>query len=94
MSHTNLDNIVSEGTNNGNVIVDTLNEEVVTDIIEIGNHDSQNVESAPYILPPRSTRGVPPRRYDTKYEAKRSRYLIENSGSETGHRVPWHSRQP
>ena len=33
------------------------------------------------MLPPRSTRGVPPRRYDPEYEAKRSRYPIEKSGT-------------
>ena len=89
VSHANLDSIVPEDTNNENVIidtlndenvvVDTLNEEIVADTIETGNHDSQNVDSESYVLPPHSTRGVPPRRYDPEYEAKRSRYPFKKS---------------
>lgn len=35
-----------------------------------------------YQLPPRSTRGVPPRRYDPEYEAQRSKYPIERISNE------------
>ena len=92
VSHANLDSNDSnapEGTNNENVIVDTLNnenvavdsvnEEIVADTIETGNHDDQDVESESYVLPPRSTRGVPPRRYDPEYESKRLRYPVEKT---------------
>ena len=35
-----------------------------------------------YELPPRSTRGIPPRRYDPEFESQRSRYPIqENQGN-------------
>ena len=61
------------------MVVDPLNEEIVADTIETGNHDSQNVDSESYVLPPCSTRGVPPRRYDPEYEAKRSRYPFKKS---------------
>ena len=77
VSHTNLDNTAPDATNNDNVIVDDLNEEGVTDTVETGNHDSQGADGESYMLPPRSTRGVPPRRYDPVYEAKRSRYPIK-----------------
>ena len=59
--------------NSDNGSVDTLTEEVATDTIETRGHD------ASYMLPPRSTRGVPPRRYNPEYEAQRSRYPIEKS---------------
>ena len=36
-----------------------------------------------YDLPPRSTRGIPPKRYDLEYEAKRSRYPIDRSNVES-----------
>lgn len=55
MSCTNHDNDVLDGTNNDNLIVDALTEEVVTDTVATGDHDSQNVDSASYVLPPRST---------------------------------------
>ena len=32
------------------------------------------------MLPPRTTRGIPPKRYDPDYEARRSRYPIESPG--------------
>ncbi|XP_057529771.1 uncharacterized protein LOC130808310 [Amaranthus tricolor] len=58
VSHTVLDNVVSASTNSNtnsdNVLVDTLTEEVATDTVETRGHD------ASYMLPPRSTRGVPP----------------------------------
>ena len=70
VSCTNHDNDVLKVLDNDNVIVDALTEEVVTDTVETGNHDGQNVDSESYVLPPRSTRVVPPRRYDLEYEAK------------------------
>ena len=43
-------------------------------LINIFN-DVPSVESpCRYELPPRSTRGIPPRRYDPEFEAQRSRY--------------------
>ena len=35
-----------------------------------------------YELPPRKTRGVPPKRYDPEYEAKRSRYPADKNNVE------------
>uniref|UniRef100_A0A803KSV8 Reverse transcriptase Ty1/copia-type domain-containing protein n=1 Tax=Chenopodium quinoa TaxID=63459 RepID=A0A803KSV8_CHEQI len=43
------------------------------EINPVSNESEQNR----YEFPPRSTRGVPPRRYDPAYEDQRSRYLIE-----------------
>ena len=49
--------------------------------IETVSQDDTPVSGeTPYVLPPRTTRGVPPRRYDPDYEAKRSRYSVENPG--------------
>ena len=76
---TNNENVIVETLNNENVAVDSINEEIVADTIETGNHVVQDVESESYVLPPRSTRGVPPRRYDPEYEAKRSRYPFKKS---------------
>ena len=36
-----------------------------------------------YVLPPRSRRGIPPKRYDPDYESKRSRYPIYRSKDES-----------
>lgn len=36
-----------------------------------------------YELPPRSTRGVPPKRYDPEFESQRSRYPIEPTDRES-----------
>lgn len=35
-----------------------------------------------YELPPRSTRGIPPKRYDLDFEAQRSIYLINKDNNE------------
>ena len=35
-----------------------------------------------YVLSPRSTRGIPPKRYDPDYESKRSRYSVDRSNNE------------
>ena len=35
-----------------------------------------------YELPPRSTRGVPPRRYDPEFESQKSRYPISRRDNE------------
>uniref|UniRef100_A0A803KYP7 Uncharacterized protein n=1 Tax=Chenopodium quinoa TaxID=63459 RepID=A0A803KYP7_CHEQI len=48
------------------------------EINPVSNESEQNR----YELPPRSTRGVPPRRYDPEYEDQRSRYLIERISTE------------
>uniref|UniRef100_A0A803LQS3 Reverse transcriptase Ty1/copia-type domain-containing protein n=1 Tax=Chenopodium quinoa TaxID=63459 RepID=A0A803LQS3_CHEQI len=48
------------------------------EINPVSNESEQNR----YELPPRSTRGVPPRRYDPEYEDQRSRYPIERISTE------------
>uniref|UniRef100_A0A803N8N3 Reverse transcriptase Ty1/copia-type domain-containing protein n=1 Tax=Chenopodium quinoa TaxID=63459 RepID=A0A803N8N3_CHEQI len=40
---------------------------------------TRNEETEKYVLPPRSTRGVPPKRYDPDSKAQRSRYRQSNS---------------
>ena len=32
-----------------------------------------------YVLPPRSTKGIPPKRYDPEFEAQRSRYPVSKA---------------
>uniref|UniRef100_A0A803MX05 Retroviral polymerase SH3-like domain-containing protein n=1 Tax=Chenopodium quinoa TaxID=63459 RepID=A0A803MX05_CHEQI len=49
------------------------------EINPVSNESEQNR----YELPPRSTRGVPPRRYDPEYEDQRSRYPIERISTES-----------
>jgi hypothetical protein len=39
--------------------------------------DTQDSRESPYVLPPRAIRGIPPRRYDLDYEAKRSKYPVD-----------------
>lgn len=56
-----------------------LEHEVIYDnleVVDISNHVVNNDALDIYELPPRSTRGVPPKRYDLEYEAQRSRYPI------------------
>lgn len=43
----------------------------ITNVINSGEHER-------YQLPPRSTRGVPPKRYDPEFEAQRSKYPIQS----------------
>lgn len=50
-------------------------------IIETNIFPSDSVPNR-YQLPPRSTRGVPPRRYDPEYEAQRSKYPVERISNE------------
>uniref|UniRef100_A0A803NB30 Reverse transcriptase Ty1/copia-type domain-containing protein n=1 Tax=Chenopodium quinoa TaxID=63459 RepID=A0A803NB30_CHEQI len=50
----------------------------IPEINPVSNESEQNR----YELPPRSTRGVPPRRYDPEYEDQRSRYPIERISTE------------
>ena len=51
--------------------------EVTPNSIDVNNDvmSSDNV-SRRYELPPRNTRGIPPRRYDPEFESQRSRYPI------------------
>ena len=61
-----------EGIVDDNIIVDTLTEEVVAEDIDTGDHECQGGDKASYVLPPRT-----PLRYDPDYDARRSRYPIE-----------------
>lgn len=45
-------------------------------------HESSQVEQARYVLPPRSNRGVPPKRYSPKKEARSSQYPMANVAAE------------
>lgn len=47
----------------------------IIETVEIVRKETGEVQG--YALPPRSTRGVPPKRYGPGYEARRSRYPIE-----------------
>ena len=68
-----------EIVNNNNV--DSLAENE-NEIAETNNHEWQDSERASYTLPPRTTRGVPPKRYDPDYEAQQSRYPVGTSDRE------------
>uniref|UniRef100_A0A803MV56 Copia protein n=1 Tax=Chenopodium quinoa TaxID=63459 RepID=A0A803MV56_CHEQI len=37
-----------------------------------------------YVFPSRSTRGIPPKRYDPEFEAQKSKYPMKDSGKEIG----------
>lgn len=39
---------------------------------------SNTIPTNTYVLPPRSTRGILPRRYDPEFESRRSKYPISN----------------
>ena len=54
-------------------------EEVISEAVVIMDNSNSAMDvtsSERYKLPPRSTRGVPPRRYDPDLEAQRSRYPV------------------
>jgi len=58
----------------------------VTQELETSTGGSENEENTrKYQLPPRSTRGIPPRRYDLEFESQRSRYPLSrvNEGNLT-----------
>jgi hypothetical protein len=62
-------------------------QEVISDILADDNDNMDNVvpsDDGPrrYELPKRSTRGVPPRRYDPEFESQRSRYPVEQMNQE------------
>ena len=69
---------LSDASNEQEVIPDS--QEVLTEpesLNDACNDVSSVVESScRYELPPKSTRGIPPRRYDPDFEAQRSRYPI------------------
>ena len=46
--------------------------------VELGTNVNGSLSSnqGRYELPPRSTRGVPPKRYDLDFESQRSKYLV------------------
>ena len=58
-------------------------QEVLTEPASQTNDDISGVVNSPcrYELPPRSKRGVPPRRYDPEFESLRSRYPINREMS-------------
>ena len=76
-------------------VVDSLTEVLFAkESMEADNHECQVIEKTSYVLPPRTTRGIPPKRYDPDYDARRSRYPIESpSEGNICHRVPWRSMQ-
>ena len=45
-------------------------------MFDIANDVSNVASPRKYELPPRNTRGIPPKRYDPEFEAQRSRYPI------------------
>ena len=59
-------------------------QEVIPNSPDTDTNDVISSDDVPrrYELPPRSTRGIPPRRYDPEFESQRSRYPIqENQGN-------------
>ena len=79
---------VPEHLDSPKVIDDTPRNKITDDVTLESINDEPNVEqsielSNRYILPPRSTRGIPPRRYDLEYESKRSRYPVDQSNNES-----------
>ena len=67
------------GNTSDNMMVD--NEDIEFSV-KINNDQSVEMSNR-YELPPRKTRGVPPKRYDPEYEAKRSRYLADRNNVES-----------
>ena len=52
-------------------------------LIDISNHDVPSVDiPRRYELPPRSTRGVSPKRYDPEFESERSQYPTNRGSNE------------
>ena len=61
-------------------------QEVNSDDLSVIENSCDNIVnidvSNRYELPPRSTRGIPPKRYDPEFEAQRSKYPINKEGIE------------
>ena len=73
LSEDQVSNLANEHESLVTNIVDVPNDEIVeAEKEETGENHCQN-----YVLPPRTTRGVPPKRYDLDFESRRSRYPIE-----------------
>ena len=65
---------------------ESTNETLTNDMLLTNDdmlNDVPNVEiSNRYELPPRSTRGLPPRRYEPEFEAQRSRYRVNKENNQ------------
>ena len=72
---------LSEASNDQEVACES--QEVLTESEPQINDDISGIVNSPcrYELPPRSKRGVPPRRYDPEFESQRSRYPINRESS-------------
>ena len=63
---------------------DQSKQEVTPELLNDFANDIPSVEEpCRYELPPRSTRGIPPRRYNPKFEAQRSRYPTKQGNIDT-----------
>ena len=68
-----MSNLANEHESLDNNIVDVPTDEIV----EAEKEKTGEIQCQNYVLPPRTTHGVPPKRYDPDYESSRSRYLID-----------------
>ena len=81
------DHQVSQVVDEGNTL-DTNPIEITTDHEHVvtgkdrETSDLNHQSSKRYILPPQSTRGIPPKRYDPDYETKRSKYPVDGPREE------------
>ena len=61
-------------------------EEVNSDVPQVIDNSSENVVEVDilnrYKLPPTSTKGIPPKRYDLEFVAQRSRYPVRKESNE------------
>ena len=76
---------LSEASNDQEVVCEP--QEVLTEPKPQTNDDISGIVNSPcrYELPPRSKRGVPPRKYDPEFESQRSRYPINREMSNLAH---------
>ncbi|KAK1422393.1 hypothetical protein QVD17_25482 [Tagetes erecta] len=88
---TNLDNNLETNPNNSEHVATNLeNPEIIIEQVEQVDPDAvrqetpeendttQEVTSIKYVLPPRTNRGIPPKRYSPEKEAQKSKYPMAN----------------
>uniref|UniRef100_A0A803LEC5 Uncharacterized protein n=1 Tax=Chenopodium quinoa TaxID=63459 RepID=A0A803LEC5_CHEQI len=80
--HPSLTPVLSDEHSPDNSPVEVTSKNSETDNVPETNNFSSDVALDRYQLPPRSTRGIPPRRYDPKYESQQSRYPVEKISNE------------
>ena len=73
LSEHQVSNLVNEHESLDTNIVDVPTDETV----ETEKEETCEIHCQDYVLQPRTTRGVPPKRYDPDYKSRSSRYPIE-----------------